>query len=231
MEGGAFVTYIVDTYGWEGLGILCEAASDSAVDGDYERLEVGLRALGIGSLSEFETTWKTWLVSEVVFEADLAKLDAELQLLDTMRDYQLAYDTGAHFLEGILFSPEEGARRNIVADFVRRPRDADAISLELLLVMAQDALRREVIEDVKTIMNEITAVLVGGFPETGLAADVHAVVALALAKGLEPFRLTEHRDGSFEMHALAYATWPEASAFEVDREGDSWVLREVMVDE
>lgn len=211
------------------MGTLCAAISESEATGDVERLNAGLAAIDAAPLPALTVAWEAWLASSPVSEVDLAKLDAELHLLETMRAYQLAYDVGAHFLEGILFSPAEGLRRDIVADFVRRRRDAEAISLELMLVMAQDALRQAAIEETDALLREVDGALAGGFPEAGLAADVRAIVAAALAQGYEPFHVTARDDGGFDVQALSYAAWPESGVFEAARDERGWVVREVVV--
>jgi hypothetical protein len=104
---------------------------------------------------------------------------------------------GAHFLEGVLFSPYEGARRGIVADFARRPASAEAIAIELLLVMAQESLLVSDPGEAEGLLASVDVVLAQGFPAQGLAADVLAVVQRSLARGYEPYRLACEGDRCF----------------------------------
>ena len=230
IEAGAVISYIVDAYGWAGLESLCRAAARGE-DGQSDRqlLEAGLQALNEADLQAFSARWGAWLDLQLATSADENRLAVELRLMDTLRAYQVAYDLGAHFLEGILFSPKEGADQKITADFVRRPRSADAVSLEVLLLMAQEALKREDIATVTSLLDAVEGVLAGGFPDVGLAADVRAIVVASLAAGYEPYRLVVRGDGRFEVHALSYAAWPATHTFEAVRESTIWSLRDAVV--
>lgn len=229
IEAGALVTYVVDAYGWEGLETLCRATARGEEDrSDGQLLEAGLQALVGAELTAFGTRWEMWLDLQLASPQDVERLAVELRLMDTLRAYQVAYDLGAHFLEGILFSPKEGTNRDITADFVRRPRSADAVALEVLLVMAQAALRYDT-ATATPLLDAVEDALSDGFPDVGLAADVKAIVAAALAKGYEPYRLLERADGGYEVHALAYADWPAMSTFEAVYDGVVWSLRDIAV--
>ncbi len=223
MEAGAFVTYLVEHYGWDGLATFCRAATwNENAANDVALLDAGLQALGEDSLQVFQSKWEAWLDTQSVTSADTAALATELHLMETLRAYQRAYDLSAHFLEGILFDPERGASLNITADFVRRPREAEPVALELLLVMAREALTREDAALAESLLAVIDAVLSGGFADTGLAVDVRAIVAATLAQGYEPYRLTPRLDGSYEVHALVYAAWPAQRVLTAAPAGTVW---------
>jgi hypothetical protein len=152
----------------------------------------------------------------------LARLEVELRLMETVRAYQRIYDPGAHFLEGILFSPQDGEQWNITADFVRRPHEAEPVALELLLVMAQEAVSNGAIDVVERPLAAVEDALANGFPQIGLAADVRAIVAAALAQGYEPYRLVPYLDGSYEVHALVQTAWPAQRALTASQVGTAW---------
>lgn len=222
-EAGAFVSYIIEHYGWEGLETFCRAPMPD--EGDAEQwLDTALGVLGEPDWQAFEKTWETWLDAHPAQPKDLPLLEAELRMMETLRAYQRGYDLSAHFLEGILFSPQEGASLNITADFARRPRGAEPVALELLLVMAQDAVRYGAIETAETLLATIDSALANGFPEDGLAADVRTIVAAALAQGYEPYRLRMRLDGSYEVSALVYAAWPAQRVLTAAHVGTAWMV-------
>ncbi|HOU13667.1 MAG TPA: hypothetical protein PKZ84_11170 [Anaerolineae bacterium] len=225
MEAGAFVTYLVDNYGWDGLTTFCQAAAwNETTPDDATLLDAGLQAIGEARLSVFQTHWEAWLAAQPVTSAATAALETEVHLMETLRAYQRAYDFSAHFLEGILFDPQAGASMHITADFVRRPREAEPVALELLLVMAREALAREDTALADNLLSAVDDVLGGGFPATGLAADVRAIVAAALAQGYEPYRLTARLDGSYQVDALEYAAWPTQRVLAAAQSETTWTL-------
>ncbi|MFN2110972.1 MAG: hypothetical protein ACK2UI_15060, partial [Anaerolineae bacterium] len=132
-EAGAFIGYIVEHFGWEGMETFCRTTLSGEWEDTAARLSAGLLALGEADWQAFEKTWEAWLDAQSVSPETPARLEVELRLMETVRAYQRIYDPGAHFLEGILFSPADGAQWNITADFVRRPHEAEPVALELLL--------------------------------------------------------------------------------------------------
>ncbi|HQE91550.1 MAG TPA: hypothetical protein PLH19_01605 [Anaerolineae bacterium] len=225
MEAAAFVSYLVENYGWPGLATFCQAAAgNETAGGDVASLDAGLQALGEDPLSVFQSKWEAWLPTPSVTSADVAALAAELHLMETLRAYQAAYDVGAHFLEGILFDPQQGASRNITADFVRHPHEVEPVTLELLLRMAHEALNRADVVSAENLLAAVDAVLVDGFPDAGLAADGRAIVAAALAEGYEPYRLVVREAGQYEVDVLDAAAWPAQRVLRATFTGGAWSL-------
>ncbi len=222
LEAGALVAYVVETAGWEGVARLCTGARGEGDDG--ERLAEGLRAaLDIESLSAFETVWLRWLRALQPAAAAVTRLQLEWRLMETLRDYQARRDPAAHFLEGILFDPAQAAQRGITADFVRRPRDAEAIALELLLLAARQALEAGRLERSAALLDALEAVLLSGFPTEGEAAEVLDVVAATLVQGYEPYHLSyDAARAGYRIAAVDYARWPTQVWLFAAREGGAW---------
>ncbi len=208
LEAGALIAYIVEEAGWAGVTRLCQGAASGGSERD--RLELGVQAaVGTLDLTDFETAWLRWLGTLHPGLTDQLRLETEWYLLETMRAYQARYDAAAHFLEGILFDPSEGRRLGITADFVRRPREAQAITLELLLVQARESLEHGDLSGAQTTLRVVELALEEGFPSGGLAADVLAITEAALALGYEPTRLVHQPDlQRYLIHSVARAAWP-----------------------
>jgi len=224
-EAGAFISYIVDHFAWEGLETFCRATLEGEWESASAQLSAGLLALGEADWQTFEQTWEVWLDAQTVSSETQKLLEVELHLMETLRAYQLVYDPGAHFLEGILFSPQDGAHWNITADFVRRPRETEAVALELLLVMAQEAIDTGAIDAVDRPLAAVEDVLANGFPQHGLAADAYAIVSAAAVQGYEPYRLVPYFDGSYEVHALVMAAWPAQRVLTAVQVGVAWSVK------
>ncbi|MFP4394635.1 MAG: hypothetical protein ACLFTI_05160 [Anaerolineales bacterium] len=224
LEAGALVTYVVDQFGWESVATLCHAAKASEAGDDVARLEAGLRELSGLDLAEFERRWKWWLHALPSTARDSAALDAKLHLMEAIRGYQAAYDPTAHFLIGILFSPEAAEQRGLTADFARRPRAAEPIAVELLLEMAVAAWERHQPVRAETLLAEVDLVLTEGVGASALASDVRAMTEASLARGYEPYRLVPNEDGSYLIYALEYADWPRQRILVGALSGDEWLV-------
>ncbi len=225
MEAAAFVTYLVEQHGRSSLATFCQAAAlGDEMATQTSALEAGLEALGEEHLTAFQAKWEAWLSTQPVAPDAIAALAAEWHLMEVLRAYQRTYDLSAHFLEGILFDPRAAEALHITADFVRRPREVEPMAVELLMVMAREALRQEEVAWAESLLGTIDALLAGGFPATGWAADVKAIVAATLAQGYEPYRLVPYFDGSYEVHALVYAAWPARRVLKASRSASEWVV-------
>lgn len=220
LEAAALVTYIVEGWGWEELETLCQVAAGTEGD-DREELEAGLEALGWESLQRFEREWLRWLRAVQISDSDVALLKAELHLLETMRAYQVQYDRSANFRTGILFNPAEGERREITASFARNPREPEPIALELLLVMAQDALQERAPERAEMLLEAVDDLLNAGFPPEGRSADVVAITRAALERGYEPYRLV-CEEGRCFVYALERVDWPRQVLLLAVEEEGTW---------
>jgi len=223
MEAASLVGYIVESSGWSGIEELCRAMTASEAEDALGRFESGLEAVGFGTLAALEAAWLDWLSEVPTTPADRYAFEIEVRLMDTMRGYQRMYDPGAHFLIGILLDPEEGARRDIVADFARRPIDPQAIALELLLAGAQDAVLRRDYVSARTLVDLVQAALkapANAWPD--VAVDVLGITQLLLSQGFEPYRLTIVNDDVYRVEVLDRDEWPAQRSFVLQREGDVW---------
>lgn len=228
LEAGAFLRYIVALHGWEGLTLFCEVTS-AAEGASVAQLDAGLEALELGTLTAFERRWRRWLGAVrprgAAFVRERRMLDLELRLLEAMRDYQAAYDTTAHFREGIFFNPVVGKSRGITADFVRRPRDAWSIALELSLSMAQDALDVGDVARADALLDAVELTLRSG-EFAGTVGGIQNIVEAALAQGYEPYRLRcDALDAGCLVDALDRRAWPQPVQLWAARDAaGTWVV-------
>ncbi len=225
LEAGALVAYVVDQYGWDQVRTLCQATTQ-ATGGEREQLEAGVQALGAADLADFEQAWLTWLRTVQTTPQERAVLDLELRLMDTMRLYQARYDPVAHFLSGILFDPQVGAERGITADFVRRPREPEALALEMLLQQAGELLVQNDPTTAATVLDAVEDALAHGFPETGLTADFRAISQAALAAGYEPYRLIcDQPARRCQVAALERDRWPTPHLLTANQDNGRWSIQ------
>jgi hypothetical protein len=223
LEAGALVRYVTDVHGWQALTGACRAASEA--DGDAaQRFTAALVSLGFETVADLESAWQAWLAASPNAPLDPTLLGLELNLMDTMRRYQARYDPAAHFIEGILFSPAEAERRDIVADFVRSPREPEPVALELVLAMAQEALGQQDAAMLAYLLESLDTALAEGVEAAPLVRDVHTVTLLALAQALEPYRLVLEESGRYRLYALDRGAWPQQRVLTAQQLNGVWEL-------
>jgi len=221
LEAGALISYLIDVYGWPVVGDMCETAT-AASGADPERWAAALDVLDL--TTDIETSWHAWLLSSGPDRAEAKQLGLETELMDLMRAYQAAYDPGAHYLEGVLFDPAEAEGLGVVADFVRRPRSAEAIAVELVLAMAQEAVEQRDGALLAILIGELRAALQEGVTASDLVSDAMTITARAQASGWEPYRLLIEGEGQFRVYVLNTRAWPQRSTLTARLRDGAWEL-------
>jgi hypothetical protein len=225
LEAGAILDYLIRQRGWGIVPELCRATSSADGD-DAVRWEAALAETGLVGSTALERQWHNWLHNSNVTSYDARLLQLELNLMDMMRDYQLAYDPAAHFLRGILFSPADARRLGIVADFVRRPRTSEAITLEMLLAMGQEAVTQGDVLMGEILLSELREAMALGLDKTVWAASVLSLTRDVLALGLEPYGLILETDTRMRVFVLDRVAWPAKAVLTAHRHqpGAPWAL-------
>lgn len=233
-EAGAFVQYLVETYGWDAITELCESSAQSASsdsESEFQVFAASVASLGGGSFVEIERAWESWLADAEVTHLALQLLDGKLRLMERMRAYQLKFDTAAHFTEGVLFSPAEAERLGIVADFVRHPQEPEAIAIELLLAMGYESFRQNdlgvlnlCIDSIDFLMAAETRIDLSD-SNADLAVDVLEIVRRALDMGYEPYRLLIEAEGYYRVLVLDLEAWPQRYEMTAVMDSGKWTLQ------
>ncbi len=221
MEGGAFVTYLVDTHGWDGF-IRIYTSFDSSYDTPTEIIDAALRENTGQGLEETEEDFLRWLETEHPASPDQVRdVQDTVAIYDTVRRYQALDDPSAYFLQGWLPDPAEAERRGIVADLIRHPRALENVTLETMLVSAHRALRRGDYDRVEALLEGVNRVLEEGTFTHPLAADYLGIVRAVEAAGYEPQRVRLEGD-----RATVWATGNGTTLVELglERAGTAWVL-------
>ncbi len=196
LEGAAFITYLVDTFGWDRfatlLGAFQPAPKDSAM------LDAGLRLTYNKSLDELEADWLAYLRAlppDARWQTDIADT---IDYYDTVRRYQQADDPSAYFLTAWIPDIEQAVRRDITADYSRHPAAPENIALETLLVRAGRAINEGDHATTRRCLEAVNAVLEahGDFAADPLAYDYLLLTRLALDSGYEPQRIALDGDSA-----------------------------------
>ena len=222
LQAATMIQYVVERFGWDGLVQIC--AVEPEEEGELAHWAAMIAVLGFEETAGFEARWKAWLETSSTTAYSVGLLELELRLMEALRAYQAAYDPSAYFLTAILFSPAEGAHRGIVADFVRRPRDAGPVGIELILAMGQEALAQRNEPLLRLIVEEVETALVTGVDESKLVRDARAITAAALDRGWEPHQLLLDGEGRYTVRALDRRRWPQQLVFRARRQDGRWMF-------
>jgi len=140
LEAGAFVQYLVETYGWEAYNEFYrnihtpENQTISTVMDNAFQDHFGV------SFADLETSYIAYLQSQPVTEDVRTDLQLTVSFFDTVRRYQVALDPSAFYLSAWLPDGSVMRQRGIVADFLRHPDGWENRLFESLLIRSQKEL-------------------------------------------------------------------------------------------
>lgn len=228
LEGGAFVHYLISTYGLERFKAFYGSFKNDDRRPQSEQLDAALRQFFGAGLEEMEQRWLESLQAlgrQAEQETDLRDTIA---FYDSVRRYQQLMDPTAYFLDAWLPDFSEARKRNIVADALRHPTTPEHIALETMLIAADAHFDAREYDQGERLLGSINAVLdtiqqVGDRPrfDDPLAAQYSAIVRQVLAAGYEPQRITL-KGTNAEVQAIR--TWPTLVHLNLELRAGQWVL-------
>ncbi|MFK7801474.1 MAG: hypothetical protein AB8G95_07585 [Anaerolineae bacterium] len=159
LEAGAFVKYLVDTYGWDKFKQLY-ARLQPAEDGQNAvRLDQFLQSEYGKSLEQIEQEWLTELSKISLDRNVVADLNGTIRFYNIMRQYQEMHDPTAYFLEAWLPGPNGLREQGLTAELTRRPEEAINLTLEVMLTEAEILLRSGNFQQAEVLMGSIERAL------------------------------------------------------------------------
>jgi hypothetical protein len=167
LQAGALVQYMVERWGWQEFSAFYRDIPQPEDGSQAQAVEDALtRHFGL-TLEELERDFLALLRDQLVTANHIEDVRLTVLYYDTLRRYQRVFDPSAYFRTAWLLDNREMRRRNIVADYLRRPQGPENLALENLLVGANQHF------------------LVGSYPETQQFLDsVNATIDI-LAQELE----------------------------------------------
>src|SRR5574341_2444226 len=220
LEGGAFITYLVNTYGWAHFKTFYVSFQDAP--SQAQRLDAALRANFGKGLSDLEADWLAHLRSLPPDEDQIEDLRLTIELYDTLRRYQEIDDPAAYFLTAWLPDGPEARKRGIVADFVRHPDAPENIALEAMLSEAGRMLAAGEFDTSEKLLTSVNAVLdAHNLFLDPLAASYLEIVTRLEATGYEAQTITLSRDSAT---VTAIHDWPALETLTLTRTASGWRL-------
>jgi hypothetical protein len=149
LQAGAFVQYLVETYGWEAFNAfyrniqpLKDENGEIIQSKPSEVVDAALQEhFGVG-LSQVEQDYIAALAGQPLAPQWVEDVRLTVAFYDTVRRYQQLLDPSAYFLYAWLPGNQAMREQDIVADYLRRPVNQENLVIEGLLVEADAALRR-----------------------------------------------------------------------------------------
>ncbi|MEK6573451.1 MAG: hypothetical protein AABZ58_03945 [Chloroflexota bacterium] len=196
LEGAAFITYLVNTYGWNQFTVLLGAFQKAEIESAM--LDGGLRLTHNKSLAELESEWRAHLQAQPVDERWKNDIAYTIAYYDTVRRYQQVYDPSAFFLTAWIPDIERAVREDITADYNRHPYTPENIALETILIEVDRAVETADFATAELYLDAVNAVLDsnGNFDSDSLAADYLNLTSATLAAGYEPQRIRLDSDSA-----------------------------------
>ncbi len=156
---GGFIHYLVEQYGWENVRTFYADVGSSPAVAPSQLLDQALqRHFGL-TLAAVESNWLAQLDTMPGDPTAVDDLVTTIRYYDTVRDYQLHYDPTAHFLQAWLPPPGELEQRQITADLTRHPNSKLNVTLEVMLLAVDRALRSGNLNHANVILDSIERAL------------------------------------------------------------------------
>lgn len=177
----AIVSYMVETYGWDGMWAFVDSDSQLPQATPEERDQVFQETFGV-SKTEFEQEFYDWVVSHEPTEQEVdLKLTIELQ--DLRREYQKRFTPEPMFLLG--YSDESFAKPEYLLANIREANSPANIATELLIADAQQAINDGQYEKAQRLVGALMSILASGRLDHNIAREYGSIVSVLAEQGYE----------------------------------------------
>lgn len=186
LEAAGLIGYLARTYGWDQVRTFYTNTNTDDAPTMAEVVDRNLQLYFGQTLAQVEQSWLAYLAGLRPGTDPVTDLQTTLRFYDVMRQYQVAYDPTAYFLQAWLPPAQEAEKRGITADFNRHPEAEINITLEIMLQAANDALLQGDYNRANVLLNSVSRVLErGGSFIDPLALHYLNIVRTAAATGYE----------------------------------------------
>ena len=142
LEAGALVEYMIERWGWEAFErFYRDIHPGPRGNNQADAIDAALREHFEISFAELEADFRQRLQEQDYTPAQREDVRLTVEFYDTVRRYQQALDPSAYYLTAWLPDGEKMRERGIVADYLRHPSAPENVTLETLLVSADEHLR------------------------------------------------------------------------------------------
>jgi hypothetical protein len=228
LQAGALVEYMVETWGWEAFSDFYGDIQSHPSGEPSRAIDAALRQHFALSFAQLEERFLDALRQQVVTPDLYDDVRLTVEFYDTARRYQQALDPSAYFLTAWLPSAGEMRERGIVADYLRHPTEIKNLTLEMLLVTADEHLRAGRYAQSERSLDAVNAVLdardqgarepFGAHP---LAETYYSIADTLVGSGYQPQRV---QISGGKARVWVSAAPPEVIELEVVLVAEDWQI-------
>lgn len=190
VESAGFLNFLVQRYGWEPVKAFYAGAATNGVATPSQIVDGALQRNFGQTLAETESEWLAYLEGLPRDAQAVADLLVTLRYYDLVRDYQLQFDPTAHFLQAWLPYPRDLEERGLTADLNRHPSTPLHITLEVMFLAVDRAIRGGDYGEANLILDSIERALNNdGVFVDPLGMDYNRIVIKLAAVGVEVHQL------------------------------------------
>lgn len=231
LQAAALVEYMVARWGYPAFDNFYRSIQPVNNGGQAAALDAALQLHFGLSLAELDGEFIAHLQANPPTPEQATDVRQTVEFYDTVRRYQQAFDPNAYFRSAWLLDIDSMLAESITADYVRHPRSAAHLALELILVNADDALRagdaaaaQAGIDAVNAVLEDIERGATNPWQASPLAAEVLRVVQAVRSWGYEPQQVSL-LDGQARVQASRReAALPTLQTLELAYDGSEWQL-------
>ncbi len=162
LEGGSFVKYLVDVYGYDLVRSLFSNTRSSEGTTPSAALSQDLIYYFGKTLEQMEADWHRYLQGVPRRAEDALDLNLTIEYYEIMREYQQAYDPTAYYLYAWLPYPEALREKGETAELSRHSDNPTNIAIEAMLESADIALRTGEYNRTRVLLDSVKRVLANG---------------------------------------------------------------------
>jgi hypothetical protein len=223
LQAAGFVAHLIDRGGWNTFK---NFYSDVNLEGGLtpaESLDMNLQRYYGATLAALEAEWLAVLQSNPPRPEAVADLATTIRYYDVARHYQETYDPTAHFLSAWLPHPQQVREFGNPADLTRRPREEINITLEVMLTVADTALRNGDYQRAIVVLDSIQNILDNG----GAVIDPMATSYLKIVQAAAEYGYELHAvelDGRSARAMATQAPNIRLTSLVMEQRGQNWVI-------
>jgi hypothetical protein len=228
LQAGALVEYMVETWGWEAFSDFYRDIRPHPSGESSQAISVALEKHFDLSFAQLEERFLEALRQQTVTPDLYDDVRLTVGFFDTARRYQQVLDPSAYFLTAWLPSAKEMREREIVADYLRHPTRIENLTLETLLVNADEHLRAgryaqtdRSLEAVNAVLDALDQGVPDPFGINPLAETYYSIVEVLLGNGYQPQRI---QISGGKARVWVSTTPPEVMELEVIMTGEGWEI-------
>ena len=223
LEAGGLVAYLVERGGWNTFKSFYSDVSADDGATTAEAVDVNLQRYYGASLAQIEAEWLAALQAQPVDPVVMDDLRTTIRYYNIARRYQELYDPTAHYLSAWLPHPTQVREFGNPADLTRRPEGEMNVTLELMLMAADTALRAGDFARANVILDSVGNILDNG----GAIIDPMATSYLGIVRAAAEYDYELHTVDLQGNTARAMATQApnvRLTSLVLELRGQNWVI-------